>query len=334
MDLEPILQYIINKLMRGESDDLTILSRVIQRMYGVDTVENNGVSDAQLEAYATGRQMIHESFWTTQILLAKPTDDPGNKSKSAPMDKAKSTKKSLPRLISALRETKLAIPIWIALAQTRQGVVDKLVERQPDTPLKALGLMHDKVSSRPLTMVNKANRQVHDIFIQYGDLLSEQLTPDELINYIPDFATLTNDFGLDYNMAFQVLRSRLHAQITREDDDKLTLLREKLKAQKEATANGTGTLTPPLSPTPITPPLLAVELPVELNGDQPNGGNVPEPKPVRHSSQMSSSILTMSARKVPTRLTTYDRTGRCTPDRVRKSQYGVSFSTLSVSGQS
>jgi THO complex subunit 2 len=146
MDLEPILQYIINKLMRGESDDLTILSRVIQRMYGVDTVENNGVSDAQLEAYGTGRQMIHESFWTTQILLAKPTDDPGNKSKSAPMDKAKSTKKSLPRLISALRETKLAIPIWIALAQTRQGVVDKLVERQPDTPLKALGLMHDKVS--------------------------------------------------------------------------------------------------------------------------------------------------------------------------------------------
>jgi hypothetical protein len=103
-----------------------------------------------------------------------------------------------------------------------------------------------------------------------------------LINYIPDFATLTNDFGLDYNMAFQVLRSRLHAQITREDDDKLTLLREKLKAQKEATANATGTLTPPLSPTPITPPLLAIDMPMEgVNGDQPNGGSVPEPKPVR-----------------------------------------------------
>lgn len=104
-----------------------------------------------------------------------------------------------------------------------------------------------------------------------------------MINYIPDFATLTNDFGLDYNMAFQVLRSRLHAQITREDDDKLTLLREKLKAQKEATANATGTLTPPLSPTPITPPLLAVDMPMEgVNGDQPNGGSVPEPKPVRN----------------------------------------------------
>lgn len=149
MDLEPILQYIINKLMRGESDDLTILSRVIQRMYGVDTVENNGVSDAQLEAYATGKAMVHEAFWTTQILLSKPTDDPANKAKTAPTDKTKSTTKSLPRLISALRDTKLAIPIWIALAQTRQGVIDKLVERHPDTPLKALGLMHDKVRLDP-----------------------------------------------------------------------------------------------------------------------------------------------------------------------------------------
>jgi THO complex subunit 2 len=140
--------------------------------------------------------------------------------------------------------------------------------------------------------LDTANEQVHDIFIQYGDLLSEQLTPDELINYIPDFATLTNDFGLDYNMAFQVLRSRLHAQITREDDDKLNLLREKLKAQREATANATGTLTPPLSPTPITPPLLAVDLPVEgVNGNQPNGGNVPEPKPVRLL--MSEASLTL-----------------------------------------
>jgi THO complex subunit 2 len=98
-------------------------------------------------------------------------------------------------------------------------------------------------------------KKVHDIFIQYGDLLGEQLTPDELVNSVPDFATLTNDFGLDYSMAFQILRSRLRTQITKEDDDKLALLREKLKAQKGASTNATGTLTPPLSPTPVTPRL-------------------------------------------------------------------------------
>jgi hypothetical protein len=100
-------------------------------------------------------------------------------------------------------------------------------------------------------------------------------------------------------MAFQVLRSRLHAQITREDDDKLNLLREKLKAQKEATANATGTLTPPLSPTPITPPLLAVDLPVEgVNGTQPNGGSVPEPKPVRLLMSEASLMLITSVHDI------------------------------------
>jgi len=85
-------------------------------------------------------------------------------------------------------------------------------------------------------------------------------------------------------MAFQILRSRLRAQITKEDDDKLALLREKLKAQKVASANATGTLTPPLSPTPITPPLLSTELPEKAaNGDQPNGFSVPGPKQASHA---------------------------------------------------
>lgn len=131
-------------------------------------------------------------------------------------------------------------------------------------------------------------RQVHDIFLQYGDLLSEQLGPEELINLIPDLATLTDDFGLDYGMAFQVLRARLKVQIAREDDNKLALLRERLKAQKEASANNAngGTLTPPLSPTPKTPPLDVVALPddskieADINGNQPNGETVPEPKMV------------------------------------------------------
>jgi len=82
-------------------------------------------------------------------------------------------------------------------------------------------------------------------------------------------------------MAFQILRSRLRAQITTEDEDKSALLREKLKAQKEASANATGTLTPPLSPTPITPPLLSTELPEKAaNGDQPDKVSVPGPKQV------------------------------------------------------
>jgi THO complex subunit 2 len=121
-------------------------------------------------------------------------------------------------------------------------------------------------------------------------LLAEQLSTEELINLIPDLATLIEDFGLDYGMAFQVLRARLKVQIAREDNDKLTLLRERLKAQKEASSNNLntngGTLTPPLSPTPLTPPLAVITLPdgskadTDMDGAQPNGESVPGPKMV------------------------------------------------------
>lgn len=126
---------------------------------------------------------------------------------------------------------------------------------------------------------------MHDIFIQYGDLLGEQLGPQEVIKLVPDFATLTGDFGLDHSMAFQVIRPRLRAQIVQEDSDKLALLKERLLAQKEAAkANGTGVLTPPLSPVPLTPPLSpsvdATLKDMGVNGGPSNHVSVPEPKTV------------------------------------------------------
>lgn len=90
-------------------------------------------------------------------------------------------------------------------------------------------------------------------------------------------------------MAFQVIRPRLHAQIIKEDGDKLAQLKERLMAQKEAIkANGSGgaggVTTPPLSPVPITPPLSPrVEENMKelgVNGDQLNSITVPEPRMV------------------------------------------------------
>ena len=112
---------------------------------------------------------------------------------------------------------------------------------------------------------------------------------------MPDFATLTNDFGLDHSMAFQVIRPRLHAQIVKEDGDKLAQLKERLMAQKEAIkANGAGgAITPPLSPVPLTPPLSprVEETMKELgvNGDQLNSITVPEPRMVGLLAVMSGA---------------------------------------------
>lgn len=132
---------------------------------------------------------------------------------------------------------------------------------------------------------------MHDIFIQYGDLLGEQLSGEELVNFVPDFATLTGDFGLDYPSAFQVVRSRLQAQIEKEDNDKMALLKEKLLAQREAAkANGgPAPTTPPLSPVALTPPLSPAEggfKELAPNGDHPNETSVPAPKPVSPRRQL------------------------------------------------
>jgi len=93
-------------------------------------------------AYATGREMVKEAFHSTILTIARPVEgDPGVKAKEAPFDKAKSTKKSLPRFVNALRHSSLAMPIWIALAQTRQGAADKMAS----APIKAMTLMQDTV---------------------------------------------------------------------------------------------------------------------------------------------------------------------------------------------
>ena len=144
MDLEPVLQFVVNRLLRSESADLTILEKLVGIMAGVSQVENDAISDDQLEAYSGGKEMVKEAFNSTIISIARPVDglEIGAKPKEAPIDKAKNIKKSLPRLIDALRYTGLAMPIWIALAQTRQAAVDEMAT----APLKAMGATQDTVS--------------------------------------------------------------------------------------------------------------------------------------------------------------------------------------------
>jgi len=126
--------------MRSESADLNILDKLISIMSGVTPVENDAISDDQLLAFGAGKEMVREAFHSTVVAISKPAEgEPGAKAKEAPFDKAKSTKKSLPRLVVALRETKLAMPIWIALAQTQQGAADKMAT----VPIKAMASMQD-----------------------------------------------------------------------------------------------------------------------------------------------------------------------------------------------
>lgn len=167
MDLEPVLQFIINRLMRGQSADLTILQSLISIMSGETKIDNDAISNDQLKAYGAGREMIRESFNATNVAISKPHmpgDPAAQGAQAAPVDKTRPTKKSLARLISGLRDTGLDMPIWIALAQTRQGAVDKMV----GAPIKAMSSMQDNVSSicysRDFKLTQIVSRHFHPIW--------------------------------------------------------------------------------------------------------------------------------------------------------------------------
>ena len=251
-----MLQFIINRLMRSESADLNILDKLISVMSGVSQVENDAISDDQLQAYATGREMVREAFYSTIIAISKPADgDPGGKAKEAPFDKAKSTKKSLPRFVNALRDTKLATPMWIALAQTRQGAVDEMAS----APIKAMASMQDTVSLPvPYKLSSIDQSQVHGVFFQYGDLLSEQLSSEEQIASTPDLSALVRDFGLDFAMAFQILRPRLNAELEKVKSDEKAAVHKRLAAEKQVLSlriNSPTKETSPALPSPKSPSL-------------------------------------------------------------------------------
>ncbi|WWD09899.1 hypothetical protein V865_008028 [Kwoniella europaea PYCC6329] len=213
MDLGPVLQYIINRLMRGQSGDLIILEKLMSTMSGIEPVPNDGVSDTQLQAYGGGKEMVREAFNATRIQIAPPPEPGTDKPKEAPVDKLKNIKKSLPRLVNALRDTRLAIPIWIALAQTRQAVVDKLA----NTPIKAMNLVQDTC---------------HTTFMQFGDFLVEQLSSEEQLSGTPNLQELVNDFGLESGIAFQILRPRLNAELERAKAERDADVKKRLEAER------------------------------------------------------------------------------------------------------
>ena len=70
--------------------------------------------------------------------------------------------------------------------------------------------------------------------MQYGDLLAEQLTSDEHIIATPDLAMLVNEFGLDFAMAFQILRPRLNAEFDRAKGEEKAAVQKRLAAEKQA----------------------------------------------------------------------------------------------------
>jgi uncharacterized protein (UPF0264 family) len=145
IELEPVIQFIVNRLQTRSPGDLVVLGTLITIMSGDEPLGNSSISDAQFAALAGGPELVREGLYETREAFTKPmfveasiaVRDAGAQTKAAAP-----TKRSLKRLVDALRSTHLAVPVWIALAQARKGSLAQM----EDYPAKAMAKGFDDVS--------------------------------------------------------------------------------------------------------------------------------------------------------------------------------------------
>lgn len=193
MDPTPLLQYVVEQLRCNNSTDLIVLEQMISSMAGIIT--DNNFNDAQIEAMAGGE--VLQSQTILQLL-----------------DKRHESKTTSKRLIKSLTHTRLSGQLLVAIAQERLTCVFK----EPSSELKLLGNIFD---------------EIHRILTQYLELLRSNLSVDEFDSFVPDFASLIQEFGIQPEIAFWIRRTSVSRKIAEVEPPK----QEKESPAKETTEN-------------------------------------------------------------------------------------------------
>lgn len=173
MDPTPVLQYVVEQLRHNNSTDLIVLEQMISSMAGIIT--DNNFNEAQIQAMAGGENLQAQTI--LQLL-----------------DKRHESKLTSKRLLKSLTHTRLAGQLLVAIAQERLTCVFK----EPSSELKLLGNIFD---------------ELHRILTQYLDLLRSNLSVDEFDSFVPDFASLIQDFGIQPEIAFWIRRPSVSQKI-------------------------------------------------------------------------------------------------------------------------
>ncbi|XP_043197007.1 THO complex subunit 2-like [Amphibalanus amphitrite] len=118
LDLTGLMQYVANQLKSMKSLDLLILREVVQKMAGVEAVED--MTEEQLSAMAGGELLRAEAGFFNQV---------------------RNTKKSSQRLKDSLIDNGLMVPMVLLMAQQRHCVVFKETE---GSHLKLVGKLYDQ----------------------------------------------------------------------------------------------------------------------------------------------------------------------------------------------
>ncbi|KAJ6107359.1 hypothetical protein N7523_008682 [Penicillium sp. IBT 18751x] len=181
MDPTPLLQYVVEQLRHNNSTDLIVLEQMIVSMAGIIT--DNNFNDAQVQAMAGGEILKAQTI--LQLL-----------------DKRHESKTTSKRLIKSLTHTRLAGQLLVAIAQERLTCV----YNEPSSELKLLGNIFD---------------EIHRILTQYLDLLRSNLSVEEFDSFVPDFAALVKDFGVQPEIAFWIRRASISKKIAESEASKM-----------------------------------------------------------------------------------------------------------------
>ncbi|KAK4240884.1 transcription factor/nuclear export subunit protein 2-domain-containing protein [Achaetomium macrosporum] len=168
MDPSPVLRYVHNQLLKGNSTDLVILEELIGSMGGV--VSGLDFTDAQLHAMTGGELLRRETLTNLG-------------------DKRFLSVRSAQRLMKALSHSNLAGQLLINIAQYRQNAIYKIADG--GARIKYLSTILD---------------DTHQVLLRYLDLLRSNMDAETFDNLIPDVVQLMRDYGLDANLAFTIHR--------------------------------------------------------------------------------------------------------------------------------
>ncbi|KAF4344994.1 regulatory RLR1 [Fusarium beomiforme] len=171
LNATPVLQYVNDQLIKGNSTDLIILKELITSMGGI--VDSVDFTDHQILSMAGGEYLRRHTLIRGQ-------------------DKRFENIKSSKRLIQALTESKLAAQLLINLAQYRQAALFQVPE--DEAHIKYLSSMID---------------DSHRILIQYLDLLWSNMDPATFDDLVPSIPELLHAYGLDPSLAFLIGRASL-----------------------------------------------------------------------------------------------------------------------------
>lgn len=208
MDCSPVLQYIANQLKENNIKDLVIIRELILKMAGIEPLQN--LSDSQVAALTGGRMLRMEAMMIANAGIATKT--------------RLALRKSSSRLLDALKQSMMIMPLLILIAQQRQACVHLVPDSEAH--LKYLGNLYDTCQ---------------EILFQYIEFMHNQLDPQAYSDLIPTMDDLCRRFELEPAIASHLVRPRLTLQIrqaqAKENEERLR--KELLASQnKKNTPNG------------------------------------------------------------------------------------------------